>query len=348
MVIKNVLILGAGSLGAIEHFYKDGFEKCGIVVYTYIIADQYYAAINKSIFHKVANKISADIFYKSINDKLKAFMAQRKFDIILVFKGMELFPETVMQLKEHAQILANYNADHPFTFYFPGSGNKNVRNSIIHYDVHFSYSGGIVDQLRSKFKVRAYCIPFGYNSNIKAASLTGDFNKYKSKFLFIGAYDIERAVYLNRLQNDSLDIYGDSKWRTRSFLRPHLKSAYKNKPLYGSEYVDAIPKAIGILNLLRKQNLNENSHNMRTFEVPGYGGVLISQRTSEQLDFFDDGKEAIFFESVDELKDRFAYLLRKPSVVESIKKAAISRSIRSGYSYNSRSQQLLKCLEANF
>ncbi|MEJ7768325.1 MAG: glycosyltransferase [Chitinophagaceae bacterium] len=347
MIVKNLLILGAGNNGAIEKFYSAGLEKCGISVQTYIIADQYYAAINKNIINKVLNKISADIFYKGINDRLLVFLKNKTFDVILVFKGMELFPGTVEHLHNHATVVANYNGDHPFTYYFPGSGNKNVLNSIKHFDVHFSYAGSIVEQLKQKFRVSAFCVPFGYNSN-SATSLPIVDSVYNDRFLFIGAYDHERAVYLNQLKSDHLDIYGENKWRTRNYLKPYLIRAYKNRPLYGKDYVIAIRNATGIINLLRKQNVNEGSHNMRTFEVPGYGGLLVSERTHEQLSFFEDGKEAIFFDSIHELGEKLLYLSKNLHVVQSIKRAAFKRCLQSDYSYDNRSRQLIHLIECNF
>lgn len=340
-------MLGTFNQGAIENFYKHGFEKCGITVETCGIADQYYSVLNKSILNKVINKISSDFFYKRINEGLLRFLNKKRYDVILVFKGMELFPETVRQLKEHASLIANYNADHPFLFFAPGSGNQHVLNSIPHYDVHFSYAQKITRQLQSRFHKQAYCIPFGYNSNMQASTANAS-AKYINRFLFIGAFDQERAQYLNRLQSNNIDIYGDAKWRSRNILRPYSKNAYRNRALYGNEYAEAITSSSGILNLLRKQNIIEDSHNMRSFEVPGYGGLLVSQRTGEQQEFFEENKEAAFFETADELREKMAYLIKNEAVVRSIKKAAYQRSVRANYSYDQRSKQLLQRLQDEF
>lgn len=340
-------MLGAFNQGAIENFYKQGFEKCRITVETCGTADQYYAVLNKSILNKVINKISPDFFYRKINEGLLRFLSKKRYDVILVFKGMELFPETVRQLKEHALVTANYNADHPFIFYAPGSGNQHVLNSIPYYDVHFSYAKKIVHQLQNKSQKRAYCIPFGYNSNAQASS-GSTAAEYTNRFLFIGAFDRKRAEYLNRLQSNHLDIYGDAKWRSRNVFRHYSRNAYRNRALYGNNYIDAITSSTGILNLLRKQNIVEDSHNMRSFEVPGYGGLLISQRTGEQQEFFEENKEAVFFETVDELREKMEYLIKHEAVVRSIKKAAYQRSVSANYSYDQRSKQLLQRLQNDF
>jgi spore maturation protein CgeB len=341
---RSMLILGEFGSGAIEHFFLKGFERCGIRVTTFDIAEQYYIRKNKNILNKVLNKISPDIFYREMNVRLVSFLDKKKFDIILVFKGMQLFPGTVKQLKAHATVLANYNGDHPFIYYTPGSGNKNVLDSIPLYDVHFSYARSITEKLKTVFGKDAFCIPFGFNARGRALH-AATAAQYQGRFLFIGAYDRERAAYLDRVHADDLDIYGDNKWRTRTFLKPYIQKAYRNRALYDKDYSCAIQSSSGILNLLRKQNIAEDSHNMRTFEVPGHGGLLISQRTGEQCDFFEEGREAVYFETQEELCDKLKYLSGKDAEISSMKQAALQRAVRSNYSYDHRSEELLNCLE---
>ena len=347
MTIKNILILGSSAPGALETLYKQGFEKWGATVDTFGTYDRYLAFLRKSILNRAINKLSADLFYKPINAELLRFLNKKRYDVILVFKGMEIFPETIRQLKNHATITANYNADHPYKFYFPGSGNQHVVNSIPHYDVHFSYAKKIVEQLQQNFHKQAYCIPFGYNSTVNA--FPGHANdRYANRVLFIGAFDGGRVRYLNRLHSNMVDIYGETKWKSRSMFRPYIRQAYQNRSLYGKEYVEAITRSMGVLNLLREQNLLEDSHNMRSFEVPGYGGLLISQRTGEQTEYFEENKEAVFFDSAEELHEKLVYLAAHPAMVQQIKQAAYNRSVRAGYSYHQRSAQLLRCLEHYF
>lgn len=344
--VKNLLILGAVNPGAIENVFVRGFEKLGVNVVRYDIYDRYIQAISRSILHKVANKISPALFYQSINRDVLRFVSGKSFDAILVFKGMELFPDTLKKLKANTSLLANHNGDHPFVFFFPGSGNQNITDGIPLYDVHFSYAKSIVSKFQKEFNKSAFRIPFGYDAELKISG-TPSADRFAGKFLFIGAYDQERAKYLDELKHPLLHIYGDNKWSQRNMHKPYLQSAYQNKALYGVEYRDAIHDSTGMINILREQNLIEDSHNMRTFEVPGYGGLLISQRTSEQQEFFEDGKEAIYFDSIEELRSRMDFLAENPSLGLQIKQAAFARAQGSGYSYDHRSSELLDCLNAS-
>ncbi|MEO5891102.1 MAG: glycosyltransferase [Ferruginibacter sp.] len=345
--VTNMLIIGSFSKGSIENYYKRGLEKCGVAVTAYGAADEFHGAMAKSDMNRLLNKISPHFFYKGINKRLLTFIAGKNYEVILVFKGMELYEETVLQLKRHTTLLVNYNCDHPFSFYSTGSGNDNVRNSIKQYDIHFSYSRRIVAQLQQDFGRHAYCIPFGYDSHVKADALAA-LTDYSGHFLFIGAYDKQRTNWLENLAVPDLDIYGDTKWKTRNLSKPYITQAYKQRALYDGDYLNAVNHSMGIINLLRDQNIAEDSHNMRTFEVPGYGGLLISQRTAEQMMFFEEDKEAIFFDTAIELKDKLTFLRKHPAIVSDIKKAGYQRSIDSKYSYDERSRELLGCLAQHF
>jgi spore maturation protein CgeB len=342
--IKSLLVLGAVNPGAIENVFIAGFEKQGVTVDRFDIYDRYITAISGSVVHKILNKISPSHFYRPINKDLLAFLAGKRYDAILVFKGMELFPETLVSIRKHTSVLANYNGDHPFIYFFPGSGNNNVRDGIPHYDVHFSYAKSIVSKLKTEYSKSAFRIPFGYNNNIPVSTSEQD-AKYAKNFVFVGAYDQQRAGYLESLRHPLLHIYGDDKWRTRNPHKPFVLNAYQQASLYEQDYMHALRSSQGVINILREQNLIEDSHNMRTFEVPGFGGLLISQRTAEQMEFFEDGREAVFFDSIDELRSKLDHLAKNPDLVKTIKEAGYQRSVSSGYSYDHRSKQLLEYLD---
>lgn len=346
-MIKNLLLIGQFNAGALERFYMEGLKKCGISVTSYDMAGEYHKTIGRSLANRVLNKISPDIFYKPLNERLVQWMDKQKYDVILVAKGMELFPETVKWLRAHTTVMANLNADHPFKFFSPGAGNKNVLDSIPYYDIHFSYARNIVEGLKKIFKKDAYCIPFGFNSEINHPGENAS-SRYKGRVLFVGDYDNERASYLNKLKFKGLDIYGSLKWKTRNLFRPYIQTAYKNRPIFDNEYAQAAMSSTGMINLLRKQNIVEDSHNMRTFEVPGFGGLLISQRTAEQQEYFEEDKEAIYFDSMDELKDKLDYLCKNEGLVNRIKQAGYERAMHSNYSYNDRSRQMLNHLQYHF
>jgi hypothetical protein len=337
------LLLGAFGEGALEHYYVQGLRRCGINISMLDIISDYYSVIEKSVFNKGWNKLRPATYFSPVNKKLETFIDKKFFDVIIVFKGMALFADTIKMLKQHANLLCCYNPDHPFKFFTEGSGNKNILDSIRFYDIYLTYSNRIANELRVTYNVNASVIPFGYddeyichkgNSNIDVTN----------KWLFIGSYDKERASFLNTLGGNDIYIYGDQKWKTRTNGSSLIQNYYQGRALYGREYKSMISEGQGIFNLLRRQNIEEQSHNMRTFEVPGYGGVLITNRTEEQMFFFEEDKEAIYFDSVEELKSKLYFLSKNPHKIGKIKLAAFERSKKSGYGYTCRSRDLYHLL----
>jgi spore maturation protein CgeB len=342
----KILILGAFGKGAMELYYVRGLKNEGTDITTFDIATPYYETLDRSVINKVINKLSPAIFYKPVNKALVQFVQGKKYDVILVFKGLTLFPQTIKLLKEHARLLCCYNPDHPYKFFSEGSGNANIADSISLYDMYFTYAVQVTNDLRKLYKVNAYTIPFGYDDTAPVHAGVTD-SDIKSKWLFIGAFDNERAAFLHQLGEENLAIYGDAKWNSRNPFNRFIKAAYKGRAIYDEEYKSTVAAGAGVFNLLRQQNIEERSHNMRTFEVPGYGGLLISNRTEEQSAFYEEDREAVFFDSIDELKDKLHYLQAHPNQIEKMKAAALVRSQRSNYSYQHRSREMYRIWSTN-
>ncbi|MCB0704399.1 MAG: glycosyltransferase [Saprospiraceae bacterium] len=265
-----------------------------------------------------------------------------KYDVILVFKGMELLPESVLELRTYCRLLVNYNPDHPTKIYSRGSGNKFVKDAISHYHIYSSYAKRICRDLKDIHGVESYFLPFGYDETITIQS-NPRLDYLEHFFVFIGAFDRDRERALDQLQSEYLKIFGGSEWESKS-KRERIKKSYTGESLYNESYYFAQGKALGSINFLRQQNLIEESHNMRTFEVPFAGGMLIADRTEEQLEFFEEGKEAVYFSTMEELKSLLDFYQKHPEKARAIGLNAHKRSINSNYSYRNRIQEFSKHL----
>src|SRR5690606_28432443 len=79
-----------------------------------------------------------------------------------------------------------------------------------------------------------------------------------------------------------------------------------------------------------------DQHTPRSFQIPACGGALmISQRTPEHLHFFREDQEAIYFDDVDELRDKLNFWLspQHDEARKAIVTAARKRCINEDYSY---------------
>jgi spore maturation protein CgeB len=295
------------------------------------------------VLNKIIYRLRPAYLLNDLNRNIISEIKRIKPKVTLVFKGMELFPATLEEIKKHTSFLCNYNPDHPYKFYSRGTGNSFVLDGIKFYDLYFSYAKSVCTGLTNSFGVQSYCVPFGFDETLSPTIFQGE--NIKDKFIFVGAWDKERESIFTKLTSFPVQIYGPKTWVSRN--KEISRNLYSGYAVYDKEYYDATFSAKGVFNFLRPQNIVEQSHNMRTFEIPGCGGLMITNRTKEQSYFFEENKEAVYFDSIDELKDKIKFYHHNDSLVSTIKKNAFSRSINSGYSYLNRSRELSDAIRKN-
>lgn len=319
----SVLIYGSFAKGALEHQFLLNFKKLDIEVYNF---DSSAFIYKNTIIYKLSRRITPRLYYNFINIELLKVLNEIKPKVLLVFKGMELFPETLKEIKERKILLCNYNPDHPFIYYSSGSGNSYVKDSINIYDIYFSFSKEITAKLKKIYNIYSYWIPFGYSDSYNPSIQSN------SDIIFIGAWDLERELFLEYSSIANLKIYGPPIW-AKKIRSKDLKVKLQNIEPYENEYNSLTNRALASINLLRPQNLTEKSHNMRTFEIPGYGGLQITNRTEEHLELFEENKEIILFDSKDEFKEKVLEINNNKIDILKLKKNARLRCQRSNYSY---------------
>ena len=202
----------------------------------------------------------------------------------------------------------------------------------------------ICQQLSSQFGVEAHWLPFGYMPEVASpAQIPADIAQ---RAIFIGAWDTERADFFNALPPNTVTIIGPDTWQAKTQSTDPARQSWAGYALYDGEATAAHAQALASINLFRPQNRLTQSHNMRTFEVPSAGGVLISPFTEEQATFFEPNTEALYYQDAADIPHLIQDLKAHPNKVAAIKAAAKKRAVSSGYDYFSRSQQWLSLLES--
>ncbi|HLY70249.1 MAG TPA: glycosyltransferase, partial [Puia sp.] len=113
---------------------------------------------------------------------------------------------------------------------------------------------------------------------------------------------------------------------------------------YGDEFWKTLRRYRVQLNLMRIHNIN--SYNMRSFEIPAVGGIMIAPDTPEHRMFFENGKEAIFFKNSGECLEKINCVLDLTTDdANQIRNNARHRSISSGYSYKDRAKEFYEAVQ---
>jgi len=173
-------------------------------------------------------------------------------------------------------------------------------------------------------------LPFGYDTFLHKYTKKKIDKKYIS---FIASGDNYRENFLIKIKKFKINIFGNS-WRLDT--THHIVKSF----VYGSELSEIISKSFISINILRQQN--KGSHNMKTFEIPAMGGLLVTTRSKEQNLFFPENKASIMFNSVKELEKKIFFLMKNRKIAENIRKKGFELSRQ--HSYKNRANYILKTI----
>lgn len=335
----RILLLGSDKHYAIENFYVKYLRLSGVEVHQYAAQSKFYNYYYHSILNKILYKMGLSKILAEINSEILEQADSFKPDVVWVFKGMEIFPKTLIELKKKGILLANYNPDNPFLFSGKGSGNKNITQSIGLYDIHFTYSRSIQAQLQKTTQTKVFMLPFGYEID-EQLLLRVQKQEEVLKTCFLGNPDVYRADFLMKLAQNGIetDVYGHD-WN-KYISHPNIRIF---PPVYGDEFWYTLYKYRVQLNLMRPHN--EASHNMRTFEVPGVGGILLAPRTPEHEEFFVEDTEIFLYNDPEECMAKISKIMNfTKKEADQIRSNARLRSLRSGYRYKNRADFVVTAL----
>jgi spore maturation protein CgeB len=288
---KKIALIGSSHIASIELIYMKLLKKNGFSVSLFpaqsIFFDYYFHSfINKIIYRLGFSKIS-----KTIRFKLETFILEFKPNIVIVFKGMEINPNTLIWIKSKKISIYNYNPDHPFIFSGRGSGNRNVRNSISLFDCYFSYAYDVVRHLNI-IGIKSKIIPFAFDNEGFTYSEISQSDEIL-KICFLGNADKFRVNFINHLAEMGLqiDVYGEN-WKRFKLNR----CISINPAKYGQEFWNTLQKYAVQLNLLKSHNID--THNMRSFDIPGSGGIMLAPLTSDHVNLFQESNAIYLFDSI--------------------------------------------------
>lgn len=238
----------------------------------------------------------------------------KSFDAVLVNGGALLPAKTLKMLREHSDTIILYNNDDPFgqrdLFYW-----KAFRTAVSEYDLlAFPRKVNVkeAEEAGAKKAIQAW---------MTADELAHPYTKvpWVKSVLFIGTWFPGRDEVVHRLLELGVDIevYGGLWCRAPRYR--DIQHVIKGEALHGREYCEKIGGGRLCLGLLSKEN--RDLHTRRSVEIPAIGGLLLAERTSEHMELYEDGVEAVFWESLEECADHVKTLLEDPDRVQAIAKA---------------------------
>lgn len=293
-----------------------------------------------SLWSRLGWKIKLPLDVTSANHQLKERILQNNYKIIWIEKGLTIKPSTLKEVKKllpEAKLVSCSEDDmfafHNQSFYY--------LRGLRYYDIVFTTKTYNLDELKQLGAPKTALVLDSYDSSFhRPLSLSGEDKKcFGAEVSFIGSFENDRAEKMLYLAENGIPVtvWGPG-WRKWSNKHPYL--IIKNQILCGQDYIKAINAAKINLCFLRKINRDEVTS--RSVEIPACRGFMLAERTKRHLEFFKEGKEAIFFSSPKELLSLAIKYLSADEEREKIAAAGYWRCQSSGYDM---SAQLTKMLE---
>ena len=289
-------------------------------------------AKEQKLIWRAVEKLFRPIDRVKVNTQLIKMVKEREFDIVWIEKGLTVWPGTLKKIKPQC-IIAGFSRDDMNN---PANQSKNFLRGLCLYDIYFTTKSYGVSELEALGCPRAEFIANAYDKHTHHPMpvTAEDRERLGGPVGFIGDAERERAESIAWLAENGIPVkvWGDPWGRWKKITNGKFQVA--GPSYYGKKYAKIICSFDINLGFLRKANRDLQTG--RSVEIPACGGFMLAERTDEHLELFEEGKEAEFFGSNEELLDKVKYYLSHDDKRKMIARAGRERCLRSGYSNHDR------------
>ncbi len=257
----------------------------------------------------LVNAVTRRINRRRMNAAFVAAVGEFRPDVILFLKGETIYESAIREVRRRFKpLLLQWYPDGPFNVENRNATRDSIA-SIPLFDIYYIYAKSLMQPLRDAGARRVEYLAFCYDPAMlrRPEHISGeDRAKYATDVVFAGTWEPMREWWLEKVTDFDLSVWGNM-WERVPEGTP-LRARWKGNAVYGDEISKLFAVSRIHLNFLREQN--RDSHNVRTLEIPGYGGFLLTQRSKEQAEeLYVEGREIACFETVDELREKIRYYL---------------------------------------
>lgn len=315
-------------------------------------SDKTCAGWVKRVLKKIQEKFIVGPLLHAINQDFLKHVARVQPDMIFLYRGTHLTPHTLLRVKRMCPtpILIGYNNDDPFAPQHPRWLWRYFRAAIPLYDVMFAYRPHNIEEYQHAGAqrvglLRSWFLPA---QNYPLQLLPEDQQRFGCDVVFAGHYEPDgRQEMLAEIATRGFDLrlFGP-EWAQAVKKESILFRFQPIQAVRGAEYNNALNGAKVALCFLSK--LNRDTYTRRCFEIPAAGTFLLSEFSEDLATLYQEGVEAEFFRSSQELLSKLSFYLTDSARRQQIAEAGRRRVLRDGHDVVSRMHQVLAWLNEYF
>lgn len=298
----------------------------------------------KSLFARISRRLFFPVYRGRLLKQILSAAKANPPDLVFFDKTPWITLPALRRLKAvlgSSTPIVHYNPDDPFGSYGTAAWRSFIK-AIPSFDLHVVPREENVEEYWRHGAGEVRVIDRSYDPEMHhPVELTPeDLHKYGCEVGFIGTRAPMREASLAHLAKSGvpLAIWGRD-WEKGQYwevLRRHWRGSAQK----GVDYCKAICGMRIALHFLRHEN--RDLQDSRTFEIPACGSFMLAERSSKHLEFFEEGREAEFFSTDEELLEKVQRYRKDGLARKRIAEAGHQRCLTSGYSSDDRMRQILE------
>ena len=339
----RILIAAPFGRGYLASSYARAFERLGHEVFRFD-SDRAYFQATWYAGNRLARRLMRRVLWDRLNRATVEVARCVRPQMLLFFKASFMHAETVRQLRGQLGVpVVNYYPDDPYCGVpldprKTSAQRRDLPQVLREYTRTYVWHEGLAERLSQDGASAAY-LPFGVDSaafhpcNGRPDHMDG---APGHQVVFVGQHRARRERHVDAVRRHSVGLWG-ARWR-RAARRFSGRHEIHDQAVFGEDCAAVYHRADVCLNVLSSENIP--GHNMRTFEIPASGAVMLATHTAEQARFFPEGEAACYYRDAAELDDLLDRLLGDPDLRERVRRAALV--IARDHDYVHRAQTMLE------
>ena len=329
------MIVGPFGEGFLADSYVRAFEANGCQVVRFDSDRAYFHAASYARA-RLLRRVFRRRLWDRMNRATLAAVRSARPDVVLVFKGAFLDPRTIEGIRRDLPVI-NYYPDNPYCGvplnpYKTSAQRRDLIDCLRAYTSVYIWSPCLATRLAGD-GVQASYLPFGADPLVYGPASADP--SLADSVVLVGQRNAKRDHHLAAIRRHQVTVWGPL-WEFAS-LPVRRRHRIRPERVFGTLCAGIYASAAAALNVV--DDLNMPGHNMRTFEIPASGGVMLSTYTKEQDGFFPAGEAAWYYRTPDELDDTLDRLLADKDGRERLRRNAAGIAER--HQYRHRAAQIL-------
>ena len=338
MISRRVLYVGSLQPGSTALHRMRALEQLGLTLtpfdtHPYLIAG---SRVARSIRHRFAR----GPIVARLNRDLESAAGALEIEWVWIDKSVWLFPKTLTALAIPGRRLIHFAGDPMILF----NRTRHFISSIPSFDVHVTTKEYELDAYRRLGARRVIHLLHGYDAELFGPRdvQPGDQARFGSDVCFVGRCEPHYRRLVAAASETGADVGIWGGWG-KAMWRPSIRGLVRGSGVWCEDYVTTLNATKIGLGLLSKHAADGST--TRSFEIPACGTFLLAERSAEHAQLFEEGKEAEFFDSGDEMKEKISWYLGHEEERRRIAAAGRAKCLRAGYSYLERMRSAIGMIE---